>query len=104
MSNIRALQRLGGAPSAGTPISEEEKEKLRLKPVLKPRPQLPQKPSNVEPRQPRTSNPLEGASRVIQKIENEVQWGTKAAGNALGNVIRSAAGKAPVTVEQAEQA
>jgi hypothetical protein len=105
MSNFRALQRLGGAPAGITPLTEEEKEKTRIKPVLKPRPVLPEKPSRTaEPRKPRTKNPLEAPSKAIKAVQNEVRWGAKAAGNALGNVIRGAAGKAPVTVEQAEKA
>jgi hypothetical protein len=108
MSNINTLLRLGGAPAPIDRMSEEEKASLRQKPELKPRPKLPEKSSQgfkgFQPRPARTQNPLEGAGRVVRKINNEYQWATKTAGNALGNVIRGAAGKAPVTVEQAEQA
>lgn len=104
MSSIRALRSLGGRPAPITPVSEEEKATYREKPVLKPRPKLPEKPSSNQPRKPRTQNPLEAPSKVIKKAVNEYQWATKAAGNALGNVFRQAAGKEPVTVEQAEKA
>jgi hypothetical protein len=104
MSSIRALRSLGGRPAPIVPVSEEEKASYREKPALKPRPKLPEKPSRNQPRKPRTQNPLETPSKVIQKAVNEYQWATKAAGNAIGNVFRQAAGKEPVTVEQAEQA
>jgi hypothetical protein len=105
MSNIRALQRLGGTPAPINPLSEEEKAATQQRQELKPRPQLPEKPSRaLKPRAPRTQNPLEGASSVIKKAVNEYKWATKATGNVIGNVIRGAAGKEPVTVEQAEQA
>jgi hypothetical protein len=47
---------------------------------------------------------LEAPSKVIQRAVNEYKWATKAAGTALGNVIRKAGGKEPVTIEQAERA
>jgi hypothetical protein len=85
-------------------MTEEEKAKLRPAP-------RPKGPSSAErmkeankkkPGAKRTSNPLEPIGKAIDKVTNEVEWGAKAAGNALGNVIRGAAGKEPVTVQQAE--
>lgn len=105
MSSIRALQRLGGTSAGGVIPSEEEKKTYHTKAPPPKKIELPEKPSRGgEPRKPRTANPLEKPSRVINMVRNEIQWGTKQAGNALGNVIRQAAGLVPVTVEQAEKA
>ena len=102
------MQLTDGVPAPVRPLSEEEQAKLRQGPTEGEKGESIQdrfdSKKKRKPGKKRESNPLGGISNVIDKAANEVEYAGKAIGNAAGNVVRRAAGKDPVTVQQAEQA
>jgi hypothetical protein len=109
MSIYRTMQLTDGVPAPVRPLSEEEQAKLRQGSTTGEKGESIQerfdsRKGKKKPGKKRESNPLGGISNVIDKAANEVEYAGKAIGNAAGNVVRRAAGKDPVTVQQAEQA